>query len=101
MTRGQLICYLEYKGYSYHLDGETLVVDGEGDVWISDVATLPSDIRFINRGTVDLYGLRLLPLDDLDLVFQNNGDIWLFGCWISDEEFLESRWKMTELKLEQ
>jgi hypothetical protein len=97
MTKDQFIDLLESKGYSYHLEGETLVVNGEGDVWFGGLTSLPSNTKFRNVGNVVLSSLKQLPLDDPDLLFQNTRDLGFCGGWISQREFPESRWKMKEL----
>jgi hypothetical protein len=138
MTREEeFISILEKKGYGYRIEGESLIVDHDGDVWLGGLKTLPPNIEFRNRGSVGLNSLTSLPsnigfrngrhvwlnglktlpsnvkfrnsgsvwlgsisrlpIEDLDHIFRNNGDIWLFGGWISDEEFPESRWESVEL----
>ena len=73
----------------------------EGNVWLNGLTSLPAGVQFKNGGRVRLNSLTSLPIADLDSMFQNRGDVLIQGFWISDEEFLESRWKSAELKLEQ
>jgi len=101
MTKDQFIDLLESKGYSYRIDGERIVVDGEGDVWFGGLTSLPPNVEFRNGGNVVLSSLKHLPLYDIDLVFQNTRDLGFDGGWISSREFPESRWTSTELIIEQ
>jgi hypothetical protein len=95
MTRREFIEILDRNGYSYRIEGETLIVGHSGNVWLSSLNSLPENVEFRNDGNVGLGSISRLPIEDLDHIFRNNGDIWLFGGWINDQEFLESRWIST------
>jgi len=117
MKREEFIQVLEKKGYSYRIDGETLIVDHDGDVWLMGLTSLPENVEFKNEGNVSLPSLKSLPagvqfenggyvylrslnrlsLADMDSVFQNKADAFIGEYWINDQEFLESRWRLASL----
>jgi len=120
MTREEFISILEEKGYSYRIEGERIIVDNEGFVWLYGLTTLPENVEFRNVGAVALCLTTLpenvefrnsgniflkranpLPLEDPDLIFQNTGDVFFDDNWTSMmKEFPEPRWKSTELIFE-
>jgi len=116
MTREGFISILKKKGYGYRIDGESLIVDHDGYVWLRGLKALPENVEFRNVGTVALclnslpenvefrndgnawlHSLNRLSLADMDSVFQNKADVFIGEYWISDEEFSESRWESVEL----
>jgi hypothetical protein len=121
MTREEFISILEEKGYSYRIEGEILIVDHDGDVWLMGLTSLPPNVEFRNVGAVGLRDLKALhdniefrndgnvwlrslnrlSLADMDSVFQNKADAFIGEYWINDQEFLESRWMGIELISEQ
>jgi len=70
MTREDFISVLEEKRYSYQEEGERIIVDHEGDVWLDGLNSLPDNIEFINDGYVWLPSLKSLPAD---VQFNNGG----------------------------
>jgi len=85
-------------------------------VCLSGLKTLPPNIEFRNGGSVDLNSLTSLPpnigfrngryvyvdrltlnLEDLDRVFQNNGDARFGDGWVEGIEFPESGWRLVRL----
>jgi len=74
MTREEFISYLESKKYSYHIEGESTIVDHDGYVWLGGLKILPDDIIFRNVGNVWLDLLTYLPSN---IEFRNGGGVWL------------------------
>ena len=57
MTREEFIEILKKEGYSYKIEGDKLVVTGNGDVWLDSLTSLPPGVVFKNRGRVYLRSL--------------------------------------------
>jgi len=75
MTREEFISYLESKKYSYHIEGESTIVDHDGDVWLSRLEALPPNVEFRNGGNVDLDGITIL---NDGIHFRNGGrSVWI------------------------
>ena len=104
MTREEFKKVLEEKGYSYEMEGDSVVVTGDGNVYLASLETLPPGVEFKNEGNVDLDSLKTLPpgvefknegtvnLNSLETLppgveFKNGGDVSLrslIGEWLSD-----------------
>jgi hypothetical protein len=67
---------LNNKHYSYHLEGNTFIIDHEGYVYLNSLTSLPDNIQFNNEGYVDLYSLTSLP-DNIQ--FNNEGYVDLYS----------------------
>jgi 2'-5' RNA ligase/SAM-dependent methyltransferase len=65
---------LNNKHYSYHLEGNTFIIDHEGNVDLYSLTSLPNNIQFNNRGFVNLASLLSLP-DNIQ--FNNEGNVYL------------------------
>jgi hypothetical protein len=63
---------LNNKHYSYHLEGNTFIIDHEGYVYLPFLTSLPNNVQFNNRGYVYLYYLTSLPNN---IQFNNRGDV--------------------------
>jgi hypothetical protein len=74
MTRDQFIEILKEKGYDYHNEGERIIVDHEGYIFLNNLTSLPSGIEFRNGGEVGLRSLTSLPPD---VQFRNRGHVLL------------------------
>jgi hypothetical protein len=78
MTNEEFIEILDRNGYSYRMEGETLVVDNEFQVELDrgkdKVESLPPGIRFESGGNVLLGKLKELPSG---VVFNNRLNVWL------------------------
>jgi len=112
MTREEFIDVLNQNGLSYRTEGETIVVDHEGNVSLGgltslnpgvefrngdnvsldSLTSLNPGVEFRNSGNVWLDSLNRLPLEDYDSSFGNGEKIWIGKKNIGDGEFLESRW---------
>jgi hypothetical protein len=95
MTREAFIEVLDEKGYSYKIEGNKIVVTSiSGEVWLSDLTSLPPGVEFRNEDYVCLDSLTSLPSDVVfnngdyvslesltslpsGVVFKNKGNIWL------------------------
>ena len=94
MTREEFIEILDENGYSYKIEGDKLVVDKYGSVYLNSLETLPPGVVFKNGGNVFLDSLKTLPpgvefkngddvhLDSLKIIppgveFKNGGSVFL------------------------
>lgn len=75
MTRVEFIKELDEKGYSYEIEGDNVVVNGEGDFYW-ELKTFPSGVEFRNEGNVDL---KLLTTLHSDVEFNNDGNVLLYN----------------------
>jgi hypothetical protein len=115
MTREGFIEILDEKEYSYRIDGDKIIVTSiSGEVWLSDLTSLPSGVEFRNEDHVCLDSLTSLPSDVVfnngdyvslesltslpsGVVFKNKGNIWLgsltgwFYEWNGNIEGIESK----------
>jgi hypothetical protein len=115
MTREAFIEVLDEKGYSYKIEGNKIVVTSiSGEVWLSDLTSLPPGVEFRNEDYVCLDSLTSLPSDVVfnngdyvslesltslpsRVVFKNKGNIWLgsltgwFGDWSGNIEGISSK----------
>jgi len=93
MTNEEFIKILDRNGYSYRMEGETLIVDNECQVELdrgkNAVESLPPGIRFENGGNVLLGKLKELPPG---VVFNNRHHAWINGITElpPDVQFLNS-----------
>ena len=96
MTRDEFIAILDWKEYSYGIEGDKIVVTEEDqdiflshtsippdvvfnnvrDVWLNSLTSLPPGVEFRNRGRVYLWKLKTLPPD---VVFRNGGYVNLIA----------------------
>jgi hypothetical protein len=67
---------LNNKHYSYHLEGNTFIIDHGGNVYLYSLTSLPDNIQFNNRGYVDLDSLTSLPNN---IQFNNEGNVYLYS----------------------
>jgi hypothetical protein len=66
---------LNNKHYSYHLEGNTFIIDHEGYVYLPFLTSLPNNVQFNNRGNVYLDSLTSLPNN---VQFNNRGYVYLY-----------------------
>ena len=104
MTRETFIKVLDYKGYMWRLEGNSLIVRGFGEidlsieslppnvefmntsyVYLDSLESLPSNVKFKNGGSVSLYSLKSIPPGT---IFENGRGVWLdpFGIDTADSE---------------
>ena len=88
MTREEFIEILKKEGYSYKIEGDKLVVTGNGDVWLDSLTSLPPGVVFKNKGDVYLYSLTSLPPG---VEFKNGGNADLKSLLGGNGYFVE--WK--------
>jgi hypothetical protein len=74
MTRQEFIKVLEKNGYSYHEEGERIIVDHKGYVSLDSLKSLPAGVEFENGGRVWLPSLTSLPAG---VEFNNGEFVWL------------------------
>jgi len=72
MTQEEFIKVLEEKRYSHKIEGDKIIVTREGDVHLSSLTSLPSDVEFRNEGYVYLDSLTSLPPG---VAFKNGGHV--------------------------
>jgi hypothetical protein len=72
MTQEEFIKELKEKRYSHKIEGNKIVVTREGDVHLSSLTSLPSDVEFRNEGYVYLDRLTSLPPG---AAFKNEGHV--------------------------
>ncbi len=71
MTREEFIEVLEEKEYSYYtIEGDKIVINRNGPVFLAAPTSLPPNVEFRNAGYVDLASVTSLPSG----VKFNNGD---------------------------
>jgi hypothetical protein len=73
MTREEFIDVLDEKGYSYHIEGDKIIVTRKGHVELGSL-TLPPGVEFKNGGNVFLHRLQSIPPD---VEFNNVLDVFL------------------------
>ncbi len=73
MTIEEFIEILDREGYSYEIEGDKIVVTGDGIV-ILRLVTLPPGVVFKNRGSVYFESLETIPSG---VEFNNRGDVYL------------------------
>ena len=62
MTREEFIEMLEEKEYSYYtIEGDKIVINRNGPVFLAAPTSLPPDVEFRNAGYVDLASVTSLP----------------------------------------
>ena len=86
MTQKEFIKVLDGEGYSYEIEGDKIVVTGEGYVNLSDLTSLSSGVEFNNEGDVILKSLTSISPG---VEFRNKEDVKLdalIGEWISGWE---------------
>jgi hypothetical protein len=115
MTREEFIKVLDKERYSYKIEGNKIVVTSiSGEVWLSDLTSLPPGVEFRNEDYVCLDSLTSLPSDVVfnngdyvsleslislpsGVVFKNKGNIWLgsligwFGDWSGNIEGINNK----------
>jgi hypothetical protein len=74
MTREEFIDVLNQNGLSYRTEGETIVVDHEGNVSLGGLTSLNPGVEFRNGGFVSLDSLTSL---NPGVEFRNSGNVWL------------------------
>ena len=74
MTQEEFIEILDEKGYPYVIEGDKVIVNGEGDFYW-ELKTFPSGVEFRNEGNVDL---KLLTTLHSDVEFNNDGNVLLY-----------------------
>jgi hypothetical protein len=80
MTREEFIRELDFYGYSYVIEEESILVGGgmvrgeKDHIWLTDIEELPSGVVFINEGNLWLSSLRRIPSG---VSFANGGNIHL------------------------
>jgi len=75
MTQEAFIKVLKKKGYSYEIEGDKIVVNRKGDVWLVSLTSLPPGVVFRNEGDVYLNALTSLPPG---VEFRNGGGVNLY-----------------------
>ena len=95
MTGEEFIEVLDEKGYSYEIEGDKIVVTHGRGVWLDSLKTIPSGVKFKNRGGVDLDSLKTLSPG---VEFKNGGTVWLkslvgdmFSNWSGNIEGINSK----------
>jgi hypothetical protein len=86
MTREEFIKMLDKEDYSYEIQGNKIVFNNEGYVFLSSLTSLPSGVVFNNKTDVCLNRLTSLPPD---VEFNNGRDVELtslVGGWFHDWE---------------
>lgn len=117
MTRDQFIEVLNLVGYSFETEGNKIIINHEGDVYLQKIDKIPSDIEFRNGSpaspaAVYLTSLKIVPpnvifnnnygnvyLDNVEKIspgveFRNIGNLYLrslFGGWVF--------WRESEAKI--
>ena len=74
MTREEFAKYLDYKGYSYKIEGDMIIVTHKVDVDLGSLETIPPGVEF--RNTRGVYLNRLKTISS-GVVFKNGMDVWL------------------------
>jgi hypothetical protein len=72
MTQEEFIKELKERRYSHKIEGDKIIVTREGDVHLSSLTSLPSDVEFRNEGYVYLDSLTSLPPG---AAFKNEGHV--------------------------
>jgi len=67
-----------------------------GDIHLDSITSLPPDVQFLNGG--DVFLKSILPLEDIDSIFMNRGEIFVDSISIWKKGFKESRWKRVRKK---
>jgi len=76
MTREEFIEVLDEIGYTYEIEGGKIIVTDtdKGNVWLSNIKSIPPNVVFRNRFDVWLCALTSLPSG---VKFENGGDVLL------------------------
>ena len=74
MTQEEFIKVLKKEKYSYRIEGDLIVVTGEGRVSLDALTTLPAGVKFVNKVYVSLESLTTLPAG---VKFENGGRVYL------------------------
>jgi hypothetical protein len=74
MTQEEFIEILKEKDYSYEMEGDKVIVNRKGNVYLSALTSLPPDVEFRNERGVYLNGLTSLPPG---VEFKNRGGVYL------------------------
>ena len=72
MTQEAFIKILDDNKYSYKKEGNKIIVDHRGDVFLKSLTSLPGGIVFSNGGGMNLDSLTSLPEG---IVFSNGGGV--------------------------
>ena len=72
MTREEFKKELDNEGYSYNQEGDKIIVNHNGLVYLDSLKTLPDEVVFSNRGEVYLPSLETLPKG---IIFSNDGHV--------------------------
>ena len=67
---------LDEEEYSFREQGNKIVIDHDGDIYLSDLISIPPNILFQNDGGVDLSGVLSIPKG---IEFDNKRDVVLEG----------------------
>ncbi len=65
---------LKQEKYSYYIENDVIVVNHNGNVYLSSLTQITTDVKFENRGNVYLSSLTQITTD---VKFENNGDVYL------------------------
>ena len=104
MTQKEFIKILDERSYSYEIEGDKVVFNNGGNVYLTSLTSLPPGVEFRNRGVVSLDSLTSIPhgvefrnrgvvlLNVLTsippgVVFRNEGDVYLgflIGRWFDE-----------------
>lgn len=74
MTRDKLIDILKYRGYSYEIVGDKIVIDDAGPILLDTLQSIPDNIDFRNNGYMSLDGIKSIPTN---VTFNNRGSVHL------------------------
>ena len=76
MTQKEFIKVLDEKGYSYEIEGAKIIVTGDGDVNVrlNSLTSLPPGVEFRNGGYANLDSLPSLPSG---VEFKNGAGVYL------------------------
>jgi hypothetical protein len=74
MTREEFTQILDRKDYSYEIEGDKIVITGDGIVILRSLVTIPPGVEFKNRGSVYFESLETIPSG---VEFNNRGDVYL------------------------
>jgi hypothetical protein len=78
----EFIKVLDWKNYSYKIEGDKIIVTSKETVWLDSLTSIPPGVVFSNGGDVYLDALTSLPPG---VEFSNGGDVnldALIGEWI-------------------
>ena len=84
MTQKEFIKVLDWKNYSYEIEGDKIIVTYKDRVDLRDLTSLPPGVVFSNEGSVRL---RSLTSISPGVEFKNEGSVRLdalIGGWFND-----------------